>query len=417
LKTIYVDCTATLISPYVTGVQRAVISFIQYGMLYQNNDYVVQSVISSNGFFYPIDASVVTELLHKKSPKSVASLVWLKDQIKHRLSGFFSLIKVAYQQASFVKNRQRIGKRVNFKPRDVLFLPDISWGVGVETSVADARATGVFVAFYIHDLIPILYPQYCDAVKTREFDFFLRQLPNLADGVLTNSQATLDDLTHWCTLNVKHATNWRTKVAYLGVDKKTSHSSARQDLIDFVSSGAPVFMIVNTIEPRKNHTYLLDVFEQLWRDGVQCKLLVIGRIGGDVAELMTRFKGLLIVEPQFMMLNDTDDAELNYAYQHATALVFPSFAEGFGLPIIEALSNGLPVIVSDIPAHGEIAGALGMYVDPTKPIDMIIWIKQIVGMGVDEKYKPTEFNWITWQEATDKVFESLVSMSERKDSL
>jgi hypothetical protein len=89
LKTIYVDCTATLISPYVTGVQRAVISFIQYGMLYQNNDYVVQSVISSNGFFYPIDASVVTELLHKKPPKSVASLVWLKDQIKHRLSGFF----------------------------------------------------------------------------------------------------------------------------------------------------------------------------------------------------------------------------------------------------------------------------------------------------------------------------------------
>jgi alpha-1,2-rhamnosyltransferase len=415
--------------PFSTGIQKTVKAFLTNAGQH-HIDVKVHPMLMQKGNMLTTKEKAC-ELFHESTDHSVSTFQYgLRELLKHDAMFQFKDILKAYfpfvfvwlrrlfsRVQLYVKTRNLELEEIKLKEGDICFFPDVSWGRGIENLALRLKREGCFVVFYIHDLIPILYPQYCDALKTREFDYFLRQLPNLADGVLTNSQATLDDLTHWCTLNVNQAINWQTGVAYLGVDKKTSHSSARQDLIDFMSSGAPVFMIVSTIEPRKNHTYLLDVFEQLWRDGVQCKLLVIGRVGGDVAELMTRMKALVIVEPQFMVLNDTDDAELNYAYQHATALVFPSFAEGFGLPIIEALSNGLPVIVSDIPAHREIAGELGMYVDPIKSTDMIMWIKQIVGMGVDEKYIPTNFRWLTWQSSTDGVVESLVSMADRKDML
>lgn len=404
-------------SPYVTGVQRAVLSFIHYGLSSSFEGCRIQPVVCFMGRFYALDTRVFENLkasLASKSKKKL--LVKVKDVLKNKFSFVFGSVKTLYKLIHFIKLRNYLKHIEAFTQDDVLFFPDISWGMGLEGSVKKVKPDGVFVVFYIHDLIPITYPQYCDAIKTREFERLINQLPTLADAVLTNSKATKIELT--CGLKKRSLFTGLPEVgvAYLGVDKVDKRKvmlNARDELVGFLKDNSPVFMMVSTIEPRKNHAYLLDVFEALWHEGVAAKLLIIGRVGGDVDLLMQRFEKLLQIGKEMMVLHDVTDVELDYAYRHATALVFPSFAEGFGLPIIESLSNGLPVIVSAIPAHLEIAGDLGMYVDPNTPADMIKWIKEIVKKGVEQKYVPTNFSWLTWRESANNVFAQLLDMSSR----
>lgn len=401
-------------SPYVTGVQRAVLSFIHYGLSSSFEGCRIQPVVCFMGRFYALDTRVF-----EKSKAGLAStarkklLVKMKDVLKKYASYIFGSVKSLYTFIHFVKLKPHLTQVDSFSQNDVLFFPDISWGMRIETAVKKIRSSGAFVVFYIHDLIPVTYPQYCDPIKTREFEQFINQLPTLADAVLTNSKATQDDLSEWMKSHLLSINSIGVRVAYLGVDKKETQPSARAEVVGFLSSSSPVFMMVSTIEPRKNHDYLLDVFETLWHDDVSAKLLIVGRVGGDVDSLMMRIEKLVQSGKALMILHDVSDSELSYAYQHATALVFPSFAEGFGLPIIESLSSGLPVIVSDISAHREIAGSFGMYVDPTRPADMISWIKDIVANGVNEKFIPNNFSWFTWRESAMNVFNQLLDMSRK----
>jgi len=129
---------------------------------------------------------------------------------------------------------------------------------------------------------------------------------------------------------------------------------------------APYFVVLSTIEPRKNHWFLL----QMWRRLVETmgdsapRLVIIGQRGWEcenVAYMLERsekLKGFV-----FEYSNCTDEELATYLH-HAQALLFPSFAEGYGMPLVEALAFGVPVIASDLPVFREVAGEIPEYVDP-----------------------------------------------------
>jgi alpha-1,2-rhamnosyltransferase len=168
--------------------------------------------------------------------------------------------------------------------------------------------------------------------------------------------------------------------------------------------------MVSTIEPRKNHTYLLDCFEQLWQEGIDVNLLFIGKVGWEVAALMKRINQHPQRNQQFFVFHDANDAELAYAYEHSTALVFPSHAEGFGLPIIEALEHGLPVIASDIPVHREVGGDLAMYIDTAKTESLVDLVKDILAHGIPIKHQPKDYHWLSWQESAQQLIDRVLEM-------
>jgi glycosyltransferase involved in cell wall biosynthesis len=128
----------------------------------------------------------------------------------------------------------------------------------------------------------------------------------------------------------------------------------------------PYFVMLGTIEPRKNHWLLL----QIWRRLVERlgeaapKLVVIGQRGWecenvvDLLERCTALRGFVIEIPR------CSDTDLATYLHHAQALLFPSFAEGYGLPLAEALALGTPAIVSNLPAFREVAGHIPDYLDP-----------------------------------------------------
>jgi glycosyltransferase involved in cell wall biosynthesis len=150
----------------------------------------------------------------------------------------------------------------------------------------------------------------------------------------------------------------------------------RQEPVDRDLAAHSYFVMCGTIEPRKNHLLLLNVWRELVkRNGAKApKLLLIGDRGWDnenVIDLLERCHG---VRDHVIEICGLSTPGLKRLLQGARALLMPSFAEGCGLPVVEALAAGAPVIASDIPSFREIGGSdfIGL-----SPIDGEGWLKTI----------------------------------------
>jgi glycosyltransferase involved in cell wall biosynthesis len=133
------------------------------------------------------------------------------------------------------------------------------------------------------------------------------------------------------------------------------------------AAGAPYFVVVGTIEARKNLAFLLHVWRLWTQDGRQprARLVIVGRRGWEsenVFDLLDRSTALAQTVIEVCELGDPGLAAL---LRGAQALLAPSLVEGFGLPIAEALALRVPVIASDIEAYREVGGGFADYVDPT----------------------------------------------------
>ena len=111
---------------------------------------------------------------------------------------------------------------------------------------------------------------------------------------------------------------------------------------------------------------------------------------------------------RFYVLNDINDAELEYAYLRSRALVFSSVAEGFGLPVVEAMQRGLPAMVSDIPVFREIGGEYCAYFNLESRNSLCELVMQFESTGVFPAVKPlTDFQWLTWRQATEGFLQKI----------
>jgi glycosyltransferase involved in cell wall biosynthesis len=136
------------------------------------------------------------------------------------------------------------------------------------------------------------------------------------------------------------------------------------------------FVICGAIEPRKNHLLLLNVWREFVRQRGDSapRLVVAGSPIWGVAPLLRELERCEPLQGQVIFARGLSSPALRRLVAHAKALLMPSFAEGFGLPVIEALVVGTPVIASDLPAHQEMADDLAVYRDPT---DESGWLKYI----------------------------------------
>ena len=190
----------------------------------------------------------------------------------------------------------------------------------------------------------------------------------LAWGIITNSQATLDALAAFADAHEKRLP--ASTPAFLAPHDFEAVPKRRP-------TDRPYFVVLGTIEPRKNHLLLLQVWKRLAeRMGDQAPLLVvIGQRGWECENVVDLLERCEPLRNHILELSTCSDAELAQWLHHARALLFPSFAEGFGLPLVEALACGTPVIVSDLAVFREIAHSIPDYLDPLNGIG---WLEMIV---------------------------------------
>ncbi|WP_175500609.1 glycosyltransferase [Litoreibacter janthinus] len=236
-----------------------------------------------------------------------------------------------------------------------------------ETTLFGIRKAGLKVATLIHDMIPLDFPQFQRDGTVPQFEKKMRIAAGNSDLIIANSADTSARVRHYFR-------QWGGKPqsvnALLGVPDLSMP-------IDRSGLNRAYFVTIGTIEPRKNHALLLDVWDELQAElptEQMPALHIVGHRGWkneDVFRRLDELKG----SQHVIEHSDMNDEALTELLAGSHGLVFPSFAEGFGLPSIEAAQLGISVICGDLAIHHEILGDYPVYVDLQ---DRYLWKKTIL---------------------------------------
>lgn len=179
----------------------------------------------------------------------------------------------------------------------------------------------------IYDLIPLTHPQFYDTRLVEVFNEWFDWITHTADGYMAISATVRDQVRGELQRRIgaeQTEKRWFDHF-YLGSELDLHHGAATIEprLKDLFFGSEAVFLMVSTIEPRKNHGYLLDAFERAWAAGSTARLCIAGRIGWKCDALLERIRNHPELNRRLFMFNDLSDTSLEYAYAHASALVFP----------------------------------------------------------------------------------------------
>jgi glycosyltransferase involved in cell wall biosynthesis len=198
------------------------------------------------------------------------------------------------------------------------------------------------LAAMFHDAIPVRWPHITWPQSVQRHPEYMKLLASF-DRTWAISDATRKD--------------FRAFWAWQGVPPK-----AETEVIELGADfdGSPAFLCVGIVEPRKNQEFLLEVAQALWRAGLDFELHVVGRVNPHFGRpIVTKMSALQKREPRFRFHAQASDQELGRLYARSRAVVFPTIAEGCGLPLLEALWRGVPCVASDLPVLQENATAGG----------------------------------------------------------
>jgi len=315
-----------------------------------------------------------------------------------------NLMKVVMQRGEQKKKqRAQLAMFDTISEGDVLLLLDSTWYADIWPSVRRAKSKGASVVSIIYDLIPITHSNFCDDFLVDVFRNYFKTSIDYIDRYIAISHTVQKDLESFMGANFADAVKEKEFDYFLlgsDFEAKAEVKSVRDDLITCFQS-RPSYLIVSTVEPRKNHQYLLDAFDILWDQGLDVNLCIVGRVGWKVESLIERINGHPQYGEKLFHFADINDEQLSYCYQSAKMLVFPSIVEGFGLPIVESLNYGLPVLASKTPVHQEVGGNRIGYFNLAAPDSLANMVTNIELNGMPAEYQvPAGYKWMTWQESS-----------------
>ena len=233
--------------------------------------------------------------------------------------------------------------------------------------IAGLRRQGLAFVPMVHDLIPSTHPEYARPQQVGRHRRRISTTASLADGVIVNSAATAEALLSHLPEAAGPGCHILPPivVARLGVAAQPA-AALPWPQPDPAGQDRPYFVTLGTIEPRKNHLLLLN----LWREmaarlgDAAPRLLVIGRRGWENENILDMLDRCSALAGAVQETGPLPDAEVTRLLAGARALLFPSFAEGYGLPLAEALALGTPALCSDLPALREVGADVPEFLDP-----------------------------------------------------
>jgi glycosyltransferase involved in cell wall biosynthesis len=223
------------------------------------------------------------------------------------------------------------------------------------------RRMGVRVEFVVYDLLPVTLPDYFHPGALEGHERWLNVVAE-NDGALCISGAVGNELTTWMSSKASDrlAAGFSVRSFHLGADFGEAVSTLSPLGLDGALRSAiaaqPSFLMVGTLEPRKQHSQVLEAFEKLWARGVHAALVVVGKQGWMVEALIERLQSHPELGKRLFWIRQADDQQLLEIYAASACLIAASEGEGFGLPLIEAARHRLPILARDIPVFREVAG-------------------------------------------------------------
>lgn len=447
MKKIFVDCSYVYENPTTnTGIQRVVRRVIEnFKPLSTEYDIEIVPVSIVNGYFIEIDPKKLALVTKSDIPLNKS----LKPSIKNYIVGIYNALKnlivsilpfegvnsfmrrpkeefgfnyIIYYllikhiftiKGLFKKRKKDIISNVTINRGDILLLLDSSWHMDIWDSIKFFQSNGGDVTAVIYDLIPITHSNFCDINLPRIFKKWFLTSIDYVDSYITISDTVKKDLIKYLKDENYDITKKRFDYFLLGGDFTYNNESDNiKYMLPKIFKSKPTYLIVSTIEPRKNHKYLLDVFEILWKSNIDINLAIIGKVGWRVEEFMHNMYNHKEFNKRLFILSDINDKELLYAYKNAKMLLFPSIVEGFGLPIVESLSNGLPVLASDTPIHREVGGDKIGYFDISNPENLVEKIVDIEKNGIPKSLTvDKDYKWLDWRDSSKMLLEKVIKIN------
>ena len=257
------------------------------------------------------------------------------------------------------------------RPGDVLLTLGSPWFCEDYARIASwaRNARRLRFGIFIHDMVPMNHPEWCDMGVVRTFRAWHDSVVPFCDLVLTNSRHTAREVEEW-------AARTGLRLARPARPMPIGTGFAGEPAGGALPAGLPeartYVLFVSTLEARKNHALLVRVWRALLdeersgqrpRDSVP-DLVFAGRVGWLVSDLVQQLENAAWLEGRVRLILGPTDAELRALYEGCLFSLFPSWHEGWGLPVTEAQALGVPVLCSSTSALPEAGGTLARYFDP-----------------------------------------------------
>ncbi|MDO5758255.1 MAG: glycosyltransferase [Rhodobacterales bacterium] len=303
---------------------------------------------------------------------------------------------------------------IDFYPGDRFVGLDLNPAVGKEMrgTLSAMAASGVGMSFVVYDLLPVLMPQNFSDSATKWFQSWLQTISRY-DQLICISRAVADEMCGYLKENpplngLMPEIGW----FHLGADIENATTKThlpRVAKMEVECLGKhPRFLMVGTIEPRKGHAFVLDAFEQFWSSSGDATLVIVGKKGWNVDALCARLHEHAENGKRLIWLNTVTDVQLQQLYDTCSCLIAASEGEGFGLPLIEASRQGLPILARDIPVFREVAGEYATYFDAFAPDRLCQALKDWLAADQAGRAPRSEgIRSLTWRESSAALLSSL----------
>lgn len=305
---------------------------------------------------------------------------------------------------------------------DILIGLDIAGERLIQASQADIfrqlMAQQVRCYFLLHDILPIEMPKVFPVQADVSHHRWLKEICQL-DGVICVSNTVAENLQAW--VQQQHDINPNLAITYSHHGADIASSSPSTGLPDSATTvlsllqSKPSFLMVGTIEPRKGYLQTLKAFSLLWKQGIDINLVIVGNEGWTALEEHLRRDipdtvKVLTQHPEYQKrlfwLKGISDEYLNQLYKQCTCLIAASYGEGFGLPLIEAAQQGIPIIARDITIFREVANDHAFYFDRKEPEALAEAVKGWLKLYEKNSHpRSDDMPWLTWKESAKNLMD------------
>lgn len=422
---LYIECGTTARSLIATGIQRVVRNVTQEAYLESNKfGFECIAIGYQNGAFYKINpSSAIGNEQALDAGLNLAAKDFTIIRLIDGLLGFFKRFGVYIRIRSKLKSvllkykakkSVRDESGVELQPLSakgepaVLLLIDSTWDTSIWPSVDRFRGQGGKVCAVLYDLIPFTHPETVEEHTRQAHTKYWLGVHEHVDIVMCISQTVRQEYLAWLNKNGGNKKLPQDKVGYfyLGADlQKNDH------FLQLLTEDTPYFMMIGSLEPRKNHATVLDAFELLWSKNIHVRLVIVGGFGWKSEALLERIQGHPELGCKLFLIRDASDRDLTALYKAASAVIIASLAEGFGLPIVEAKQHGAGIICSDIPVFHEVVGVdEALYFPPMEPdalaARVIDFLSSKKSNGIN--LLADSRGWISWRESCEQLIDGML---------
>lgn len=264
------------------------------------------------------------------------------------------------------------------------------------------RYLGLRIIFVIYDLLPIQHPSFFPPGAFETHTLWLQNIVDVSDQLICISESVASELKDWLKTNKPHKLDdMDVTFLHIGVDKLFTQAIKRKECSENLH-----FLMVGTIEPRKGHAQILKVFEELWREGLDVELTIVGKKGWMVEDFLRSLATHPERNKRLFFLEAISDDELVDVYSTSNIVIVASEAEGFGLPLIEAAQFNLPIVARDIPVFHEVAKSNAYYFKNTNnSLEIALEIKNYIKLFKEGSHPRSQnIGYLSWQENVQQLW-------------